>query len=143
GHALDAELCGQPVDRGLREVKRTIAPEPAPAHPGRVRLVRIEHEERGAVSFLHAAAAPDDGATLLGDRNDKSLMSVRRILVGREIRAHEAEATGVAVPPVLGGVPRIDPRHRSAAAVPRNFRQYPGAHYSQSEPRLKIGGDFA
>src|SRR5262249_47034157 len=91
GHGLDAELGRQGIDRGLGEIERAVAPAPAPAHPARVRLVRIEDKKRGTVRFLDTAAALDDGAALLGDRDHEGLVRMRRILVGREVRAHEAE----------------------------------------------------
>ena len=59
-------------------------------------------------------------AALLGDGDDQRIVGVRRIFVGGEIGAQQAEAGKMPVPPVLRRVAGIDARHG-------NFYQYRAA----------------
>src|SRR5579862_1495173 len=84
-----AKPVGNVVDRGRRDVERTIAPLGAAPHPTGMWLARIERQELGSLNTADHVAAFDLGAAGFRCNDDKTVMNVWRELLRFEVGAHQ------------------------------------------------------
>ena len=119
GHRLDAEAARPPRSSAARVryieryCQRSLQPiQPACGSAG------IEDEQGRGRRLLDLATALDHRAALLRHGDDQGVVGVRRIFVGREIGAQQAEAGEVPVPPILRRVPGVAARHVQFLPIP-------------------------
>lgn len=85
----------QMPDARIGQIEGAIAPALAARHAPRVRLGRIEDQQRARLRDAGAAPARELRTAGLGDRDHEGIVHMRRVLVGPEVRVQQVHARHV------------------------------------------------
>ena len=113
--SIEPDGLQQVAEGRLGQIERPIAPARAAGHAARMRLGRIEDEQRARMGDVRAATAPELRTAELRDRDDEGVVHMRRVVVRREIGLQQIHARQAGRMPVARGVARVQTRHGTSS----------------------------